>query len=44
MPKLNEEAPQALAVVLWVLVPVWEAPQVSEAVRWDRALVMVGRG
>ena len=44
MLKLNEEAPQALAVVVWGRAPGLEGLQASEVVRWDRALVMEAHG
>ncbi|HSO72193.1 MAG TPA: hypothetical protein VLR91_06040 [Thermodesulfobacteriota bacterium] len=44
MPKLNEEAPPALAVVRSDRAPVLEPPQESAVVRWGRALVMETHG
>jgi hypothetical protein len=39
MLKLDEEPPQALAVVRWGRAPVLEAPQGRAVVMWERALV-----
>ena len=39
MLKLDEEPPQALAVVRWGQAPVLEAPQGRAVVMWERALV-----
>jgi hypothetical protein len=44
MPKLDEEVPQALAVVLLGRAPVLELLPASAAVRWGRALVMEAHG
>jgi len=39
MLKLDEEPPQALAVVRWGRAPVLEAPQGRAVAMWERALV-----